>query len=763
MQFTKKLSSYLAGFVVGVFVVSFVGSQTDLSIVSKAEAQATDEIIVTARKRAESIQDVPVAVSAISPEQLEKGNVKRVQDLMKVTPNVVMQDMAFAGGALSASIRGLAFDDLEKSFEPTVAVVIDGVVAASNAGVDLDLFDIESIEVLRGPQGTLFGRNTIGGVINIKRTKPTGELGAKVKIGVEEDNTQDLQAVVNLPIGERAGLKIAMRDFSNDSFMYNVTRQETRPQRDLQTYSISLGADLTDNFYALLTLDNYDDASEHNLLNITPPGWAFCGGFGHCGSTDNSAASDYTETFQAVPFISGIEGTNLTLNLEWEGDNYTFKSISGHNDFDELMDICSWGGSGTGVGFLSNRPAGTYPTRYADAECVFPVVRDQTFEQTSQEFQLISDLDGPLNYILGAYFLESSSYMDSGPIQNFISEEDKETQAFFGELYYDFSDVWGITLGARYTEEDKELDTGNFATYTGKQARTYIGQFNDTFTDDNLSYRVILERNFDQGMVYASYTTGFRSGGWQTRGVGGYLGGPNATNTPQDYGPYESEEVESIELGLRSELNDGKLVFNATAFMADYNDKQEVVVTGGFAPCSPTCTFVVNAGDVEISGLEFDAKAFLSDSLTVNAAIGILDSEYKTFDYNGTDVADDSQLIFAPESTVSLGFDYDIAMETGEMTFSGNLSMFDEYSGRYTPLQTTPGLDTMVPSHEALDLSLTYTRETDSGGTMKIVVFGNDILEEGGRLARPFDAAPTFTFASPLKRQHFGMSIGYEF
>ncbi|MGC6521246.1 MAG: TonB-dependent receptor [Candidatus Micropelagos thuwalensis] len=763
MQFTKKLSNYLAGFVVGVFVVSFVGSQTDLSIVSKAEAQATDEIIVTARKRAESIQDVPVAVSAISPEQLEKGNVKRVQDLMKVTPNVVMQDMAFAGGALSASIRGLAFDDLEKSFEPTVAVVIDGVVAASNAGVDLDLFDIEAIEVLRGPQGTLFGRNTIGGVINIKRTKPTGELGAKVKIGVEEDNTQDLQAVVNLPIGEKAGLKIAMRDFSNDSFMYNVTRQETRPQRDLQTYSISLGADLTDNFYALLTVDNYDDSSEHNLLNITPPGWAFCAAFGHCGSTDNSAASDYTETFSAVPFLSGIEGTNLTLNLEWEGDNYTFKSISGHNDFDELMDICSWGGSGTAVGFLSNRPAGTYPTRYADAECVFPVVRDQTFEQKSQEFQLISDFDGALNYILGAYFLESTSYMDSGPIQNFISQEDKETQAFFGELYYDFSDVWGITLGARYTEEDKELDTGNFANYTGKQARTYIGQFNDTFTDDNLSYRVILERNFDQGMVYASYTTGFRSGGWQTRGVGGYLGGPNATNTPRDYGPYESEEVESIELGLRSELNDGKLVFNATAFMADYNDKQEVVVTGGFAPCSPTCTFVVNAGDVEISGLELDAKAFLSDRLTVNAAIGILDSEYKTFDYNGTDVADDSQLIFAPESTVSLGFDYDIAMETGDMTFSGNLSMFDEYTGRYTPLQTTPGLDTMVPSHEALDLSLTYTRETDSGGTMKIVVFGNDILEEGGRLARPFDAAPSFTFASPLKRQHFGMSIGYEF
>ena len=114
MELKRKLPKLLAGFAASAFVVSMISSHTNLSLVSKAQAQATDEIIVTARKRAESIQDVPVAVSAISPEQIEKGNIGRVQDLMKITPNVVMQDMAFAGGALSASIRGLAFDDLEK-------------------------------------------------------------------------------------------------------------------------------------------------------------------------------------------------------------------------------------------------------------------------------------------------------------------------------------------------------------------------------------------------------------------------------------------------------------------------------------------------------------------------------------------------------------------------------------------------------------------------------------------------------------------------
>ena len=124
---------------------------------SEASEYTVEEILVTARKRTESIQDVPVAVSALSISQIERGNIQRVQDLEKLVPNVEMSDMAFAGGAISAGIRGLTFDDLEKTFETTVGVVIDGVFAASNSGVDLDLFDLESVEVLRGPQGTLFG------------------------------------------------------------------------------------------------------------------------------------------------------------------------------------------------------------------------------------------------------------------------------------------------------------------------------------------------------------------------------------------------------------------------------------------------------------------------------------------------------------------------------------------------------------------------------------------------------------------------------
>ena len=152
---------------------SFVFEKT-YAQTSEASEYTVEEIIVTARKRSESIQDVPVAVSALSIEQVERGNIQRVQDLEKLVPNVEISDMAFAGGAMSAGIRGLTFDDLEKTFETTVGVVIDGVFAASNSGVDLDLFDLESVEILRGPQGTVFGKNTVGGVINVIRSRPTG-------------------------------------------------------------------------------------------------------------------------------------------------------------------------------------------------------------------------------------------------------------------------------------------------------------------------------------------------------------------------------------------------------------------------------------------------------------------------------------------------------------------------------------------------------------------------------------------------------------
>ncbi len=739
MVFDRKKLALMANVpVAGLLGAVMLGTTSFVATTGTAVAQSggIDEVIVTARKRSESIQDVPVAVSALSPTQLEQGSIQTVADLKKLVPNVDLVHNDFIGGGLTASIRGITLDDIEKTFEPTVGMSVDGVFSGSNSGVDLDLFDLESVEVLRGPQGTLFGRNTIGGVINIKRTKPTGEYGLKVQMTAAENNKQDFKAVINTPLGDKGGLKISLRDLESDSFQYNVTTGRTEPNRDLSSASVSVLYNFTDNFTGQFTLDNYNDDGQLNgLLAIGTTDNLLCAALGVCATTsaDLSAAADYGTVYNSNPFSSTIQGNNMTLNLEWDLGDYTLKSITGTQDFDEVMDIASWGHPGV----------------------VFPVVRDQTYEQKTQEFQLVSNLDGPLNYVVGLYYLDADYYMDSGPIQNFQSGGTTEAQAIFGELNYDFNDVWGLTVGARYTEEEKTIDSNVFASFPAKLAGTPASEFVKKFEDDNLSYRLILERNTDFGMVYASYSTGYRSGGFNARGLDDI-----------SVGPYTSEEVESIELGLRSEFNDNTLL-NVTVFTTDYEDKQEQIVTAGTQcgqAATVTCTFIRNAGQVEIQGLEVEGVYRPSDALTLRTAIGMLDAEYEEFVYNGQDVSANARLPFAPELTLSVGFDYTAELSKGDLVISGNFKFTDDAYGRYDPstYNFSTGPDILIDSYETLDLSATYTTETASGQEVKMTVFGTDILEEGGRISRPFDAG-AFAFASVVPRRQFGVTVGFEF
>ena len=762
MQFTKKLPNYLAGIVAGVFVLSFVGTQYDLSIVSKAQAQATDEIIVFARKRSESIQDVPVAVSALSATQLEKGNIPMTQDLGKLTPNVVLHDMAYAGAGLSASIRGLNYDDTEKSNDPAVGVTIDGVFAANNGGVNLDLFDVEAIEVLRGPQGTLYGRNTIGGVINIKRSKPTRELGAKFQVGVEEDNTQDLQAVVNFPVGDNAGLKVAVRDLTADNWMYNVTNQRTdKDFKDVQSYSIRLNADVTDNITVDFIYDDIDDQSQRNNLAITSntQPFTFCTGGGPLGppapgkcaaaSADLSRANDYTTTYDLIPQFMTYETENLSLTVDIDLGNHTLKSITGDQDSAELFSIVSWG---------SPVP-------------VFPVTRDITFEQFSQEFQLASDFDGPLSYVLGYYYLDASFDQDSGPVQNFVSGQELEATAIFGEVSYEINEEWTATLGLRYTEEEKDFFVRNFLggpnaaqgvadklafkASGATPAGGFLNAVNEIYEDDYIQHRFIIKRDFDTGMAYASISNGFRSGGIFAR-----------CTDPVTCAPFGTEEVINYEAGIRLEPSDA-LVFNLTAFSADYKDKQEQVTTNGVVcgnPAAATCTFSLNAAEVTISGLELESRYYPSESLSLNATVGILDADYDSYDDGGVDISDIAKLRMAPEVTFNFGFDYDVNLPGGDLTLSGSYNGRDSYWGQanWKTFNFAQGPNIEVDSYESLDLSASFRTETSNGNQIKVIIFGNDILEEGGRIARPFDAG-AFAFAAPAKRQHFGMKLGYEF
>lgn len=709
---------------------------------AQEESVGLEEIVVTARKRQESIQDVPVAVSAISPGQLERGSINSSIDLGKLVPNVELHETNIGSESLSASIRGLSYDDIEKSIEPTVGVAIDGVFLASNSGAVFDFFDIESVEVLRGPQGTLFGRNTIGGVINVQRTEPTGEFGMKLEAVAGEQNLTDVKGVINMPLSDKGGIKLAFKNTESDSHVYNTTLNDRRPFKDSETLSLSVKYNFTDSTSAILTYDDYDHdttAPDNVFVSASPLG----------DGARASEADSWKTSPQGIPLTASLKGENTTLKVTHSADNYEIKYIMGIMDYEEAADEASWG----------------------TPDVFFTVDRDQNFKQTSHELQFISDYDGPMNFVAGLYSMEADSYITSGPVQNFTSDHSLETFAVFGEMSYEISDLWSVTLGARYTEEDKELDTRSYPMVTGNAARLadsyaaadLLNAASPTFEDDNVSYRIVVQRELDMGMMYASYSTGFRSGGFFNRGT-----------TDAEVAPFESEEVDSFEIGLRSNPTENSQI-NITYYNAEYTDKQVTVITAASDPvcgkggaaedaAGVTCSFVRNAGEASMDGIEFEGVFMPSEELTLRASIGTFDGEYDEYDYNGVDIADKARLLYAPELTAYLGAEY--TTETvggGVLTFNAGFSHKDEVETQadWSTYDPATGPEVTIDSYESLDISATYIKEL-ANGTLKLRAYGTDVLEDGNRVSRRYDAG-AFAWAELSPRRQMGVSVGYEF
>jgi iron complex outermembrane receptor protein len=701
---------------------------------------ALEEVVVTARKRQESIQDVPVAVTAITPGQLERGSITSSLDLGKLVPNVELHQTAIGSESLSASIRGLSYDDLEKSIEPTVGVAIDGVFLASNSGGVFDFFDVESVEVLRGPQGTLFGRNTIGGVINVQRTEPTGEWGGKFEALYGDESLVNLKALINAPLGENGGIKLSLRDTQSDSHVYNTTINGRRDFKDSQTVSLTVKYDFTENTSAVFTYDDY----EHNT---TAPDNVFVSSGPLGDGARDSEANDWKTSPQLLPLTASLEGENVTLKIIHETDTFELKYIMGIMDYDEQANEASWGST---IVF-------------------FPVDRQQEFKQVSHELQFISDLEGPLNFVAGLYYLEADSYITSGPIIPFTAYHDLTTTALFGEMTYNLTDSWSLTVGARYTEEEKDLNSRSWNAVVGEAARLanstdeLLNEGSPSFEDDNVSYRVVLQREFEKGMMYASYATGFRSGGFFNRG-----------STDSELAPFESEEVGSFEIGVRSNPTENSQL-NVTYFLAEYSDKQTTVITDGNdpvcgkgtaanpAPQGTTCSFVRNAGEVSMSGIEIEAILAPTESLTIRAALGTFDGEYDSFDYNGVDISDQARLLYAPELTASLVAEHSSEIAGGSLTVTASFSHKDdvETQADWSTYDPVTGPEVTIDSFETFDLSATYLIDFNQG-TLKLRAYGTDILESGNRPGRRYDAG-AFAWAELVPRRQLGVSVGYEF
>jgi iron complex outermembrane receptor protein len=722
--------------------IAMLGTVSFATPFVQAQDSLIEEVIVTARKRQESLQDVPVAVTALTPNQLERGSIQRTTDIDKMVPNVELHQTYIGSESLSASIRGIGYDDIEKSLEPTVGVAVDGVFMASNSGAVFDMFDVESVEVLRGPQGTLFGRNTIGGVINVTRTKPTGEWGVKLQATFGDQDMTDVKGVLNMPLGEKGGIKLAFKNIQSDSHVYNTTLNGRRDFRDSTTVSASIRYDFTENTSVLFTYDDYDhDTIAPDNLMVGPFPEPLTGYLA-------SQTDDYKTSPQLNPLEAYMWGDNSTLQITHDWAGHQFKYTMGIMDYEEEVHESSWG----------------------SATVFFPVNRFQDFKQTSHEFQISSDSSGPLNYVAGFYYLEADSFITSGPIQPFTVTHEAEAQAFYGELTYDFNDNWSMTLGARYTDEDKNMESFSWPPVVGDADR--IANNTDpsvlqmaatpSFSDDNVTYRAVIQRNFSRGMAYASYSTGFRSGGFFNRGT-----------TPSEVEPYASEEVDNIEIGIRTNPTESTQL-NLTYYSAEYTGMQLPVITpASFPECGKggaaedaagiTCSFIKNVGETSMDGIEVEGIWMPTDALTLRGSLGTLDGNYDSYDYNGADISGTAQLLYAPELTWSVGAEHVSEILGGELILTANYSFQDEVYTQtpwaiYDPA-TFPKVT--IDDWESLDVSATYLRDT-ANGTFKVILYGTDVLEDGNRVQRRYTTG-SFTWAEIAPRQQFGITIGYEF
>ena len=730
------------GLAIAIAVTGFAAALPQ-SALAQERVSLIEEVVVTARKREESLQNVPVAVSALSPSQIEQSGVQTLIDVAKLVPNVELHMVSQSGAALGASIRGMAFDDLEKSYEPTVGISVDGVFMASNAGAIVDFFDIEGVEVLRGPQGTLFGRNTIAGVVNIKRTKPTGEFGVKLEGTFADHSRQDLKGIVNVPLGDKGGAKFTYRDLEMDSHLYNTTNNERPKNRDSQVWGAAIRYDFTDNLTATLSYDDYEHwtqppdplatgTADNVFCSLAGLGLPF-GGACNQNSGAISEAGGYKTSNASQQIRSYMWGENLTLNAQYSGDGFDIKYIYGRMDFQEEAYFNSWGAP----------------------QPLFEVLREQEYEQSSHELQFLSDWDGPLNVVAGVYYLETDAFITSGPRSNFQTTQDADALAVFGELNYAVTDLWTVTAGARWTEENKELDNRQYATSPDRRAGAPIAnQLTPSYEDSNVTYRLVLQRELEVGMAYLSYATGYRAGGFNSRG-----------NNSDTVGPYDPEEVGSWELGVRTQPTD-RLQLNLTGFYSSYEEKQQFVVTDG-SQCgltaTQTCTFIRNAAETTNQGIEFEGVWMPTDSLDIRATYGYLDAEFDSYDFNGTDIASQAQVIYAPEHTFSVMADHTSSIFGGTLVLSGTWSYRSDIWGatEYAFYNYETGPEIKIDSHDQLDLSATYLRDLPQGA-LKVMVYGTDVLDGDGRVGRAYDAG-AFAWHELVPGRQIGVTVGYEF
>ena len=686
MNHKKSLLSMIAA-----LLVSSVATSPNAAAQEGASNEGTlEEVMVTARRVEERLQDTPISVSAFTADDLEKRQVFTTELLDQVTPNLQFtNDTALAGNNSSSTIfiRGIGQTDPTSSVDPGVGLYIDDVYMGQSIGGTMEFRDIKSVQVLRGPQGTLFGRNTIGGAIVLTTNDPGDEFGGTFRAGYGSYNLREAFLAVDAPIS--ATLKSRFTFGTRDQDGYVTRRLTGEDLGDTNTYTGTAKFLWTpnDSFQAKLQFDYtrsdengnpfvFAASNEMATFQIVASYDAGCPGatpFAGPASqpvpmiNDDRCANDFQNKGPytnngTYPLESKLENYGTSLHLQYDvTDAITLKSISSYRKLE-------W----EGIRDADNTPLTILHTDY-----------DSDGEQFSQELQALYNSD-KIHGVVGFYYFEEEiddivyvQLNDPAPgtqedSDNNITQND--SWAVFTEWTYDILSQLSLTLGGRYTEDTKGSipDQFNYANPDNKYlpVQLYEATF-DSFTfSGTLSYRWN-----ESAMTYFSYSEGFKGGGWNSHfntcqildPCANALGGPPLANAQaaaavfplvHSFGP---EEAQTYELGFKLDLFSDTLRLNGAIFTTDYTDLQ-FTYRSGVAP------YLANAGEASIDGFELEATWMPIANLLINAGVGYLDTSIdslKLIAGTGIGVAEGNVLPFAPEWQANFGVGYDAAMPNG--------------------------------------------------------------------------------------------------
>jgi len=656
--------------------IALVAASNSGAALAQEESYTLEEVVVTAQKRSENIQDVPISISALSGAKIVESGIKDMDDLSAFVPNLDIS----TGNNTQIRMRGLG-SGLNKGFEQSVGMYIDGIYHGRDRSYRGSLLDLERVEVLRGPQGILFGKNTIAGAINIVTAKPSQDFSAEIGATIGSDNQRKIHGIVSGGLSENISARLAVMGESQDGYIDNSLPTFDGVDTEDKAIRASFLWDVSDDLVATLKLEHGEFERFGTTYQVTDSGIYTDAYFSQFAPNFESNFDDNTHIDNTLGAQQeSTKNNNVTLNLDYQLGELSLVSTTG---------------------FISFKSNDFLDVDFSPVPLLYQNVR-QDYEQFSQEIRLASAGGETVDYIVGVYYQNSDFIFENDTSYNLIPaginatartvkdfDQSSETVAVFAETTWNVDDNFSLTAGLRYSRETKDVVTkqelfqldGTAGTGFTSAVLGGFGIVAHQQTGDRSESNVtpLIKASYalsDDIMLYATASTGFKGGGFNTEVLN------PATSTLE----FDNESSKAVEIGMKSTLLDGAAQFNLSLFRTDFEDLQ----VSGFDGLA----FIVgNAAEATSQGVEMDGMWRVSENLTFGSSYAFLDSTYgkyvnapctylqkaSTAGACQQDISGET-LPYAAENTANLNVSYELPMgDDYSLEFAADANYSDEF------------------------------------------------------------------------------------